>query len=246
MGVLEGKRALVTGGSRGIGRSIVTRLAADGAEVAFSYLHRHSDAAEVAAAVEAAGGRAHPLQADLRQVPDLRQLFDQAGNRLGGLDILVNNVGLMLRATLRDTTEEQFDAMIALNAKVTFFAIQEAIKQMADGGRIVNISSTATVLGHPSQAAYGASKAAVEQITRVAARSLISRGITVNVVAPGGIETESSVGDASPEVIAQWRRPTATGRLGLPEDIADIVAFLAGPDSRWLTGQTIRAAGGAV
>jgi len=246
MAALDGRKALVTGGSRGVGRAIVQRLARDGAEVAFCFLERRDAAREVVAAVSADGGRAHAIQADLVDTADLRRLFDEAEKLLGGLDILVNNAAVMRYLTFGDTTEEEYDALMALNVRATFFALQEAVRRLRDGGRIVNVSSTATVLAQPRQAVYAASKAAVEQFTRVAARAVGGRGITVNTVSPGAVETEELLATGSPETLAQWRRPTALGRLGLPADIADVVAFLAGPDARWVTGQNLRAAGGAV
>jgi 3-oxoacyl-[acyl-carrier protein] reductase len=234
---------LVTGGSRGVGRAIVERLTRDGAEVVFGFRERRAAADEVVAAT---GGRARAFQVDLRDLVDLRRFFDDAERALGELHILVNNAAVMHRLAFGDTAEDQYDEVMSLNTKATFFAIQEAVRRMDSGGRIINVSSTATVLANPAQAVYCASKAAVEQMTRVAARALAGRGIMVNTVSPGAIETESSLAGSSPEAVAQWRRPTAFGRLGLPADVADVVAFLAGPDARWLTGQNLRAAGGAV
>lgn len=243
---LDGRTALVTGGSRGIGRAVVQRLADDGAEVVLGYLERQEEAEGVVAAVAAAGGRAHAVRADLRVTADLRGMFDRAEALLGGLDIVVSSAAVMRHLSFADTTEEQYDDLMALNTRATFFILQEAVRRLRDGGRVVTISSTATVLAQPRQAVYSASKAAVEQLTRVAARTLGARGITVNAVSPGAVETEAVLAAASPETLSQWRRPTAFGRLGLPADVADVVAFLAGPDARWVTGQTLRAAGGAV
>ncbi|MFC4564148.1 SDR family oxidoreductase [Nocardiopsis mangrovi] len=241
---LSGAVAIVTGGSRGIGRAIALRLAGDGAAVALGY-HVDGDAAdEVAAGIRAAGGRAEAVRVDLRALPDIVRLFDVAVEEFGGLDILVNNAGTIATAAIADITEADYEDVMAVNAKAPLFALREAGRRMRDGGRVVNISSLNTALAEPGAAAYAASKAALEQFTRVAAVEFAERGITVNTVSPGPVETDLLFGNNPPEALGRIAAMTPLGRLGRPADIADVVAFLAGPDARWLTGQNLRATGG--
>jgi 3-oxoacyl-[acyl-carrier protein] reductase len=246
MGTLDGKSAIVTGGSRGIGQAIVRRLADEGAQVAFSYLTSESAAAQVVDLVAGQGGKALAVQADQGSIEDLSRLFDEAGHWLGGLDIVVCNAAESLPFLIGEVTEHSYDRLMAVNAKGTFFAIQHAARSMAHGGRIIGISSLDTVLHSPGGALYSASKAALEQFIMVAAIELGPRGITANAVSPGATDTDllrsanpGEVFEAEDE-IAQ----TALGRLGTPQDIAGVVAFLAGPDGGWVTGQNIRATGG--
>ena len=245
MGVLDGKAAVVTGGARGIGRAIVERLARDGAAVVFNYARDERAAAQVVKAVEAAGGNAHGVRLDLAGPGAAERLMDDAVARLGGLDILVNNAALSITpAPLAETDEEVFDRTMAVNTKSTFLTMRYAARHMRDGGRVVNISTLNTLRPAPGSAPYAASKGAVEQLTSVAAMELGSRGITVNTVSPGATDTdllhEANPGADFGPVVDE----TPLGRLGLPADIADVVAFLAGPDGRWLTGQNLRATGG--
>jgi 3-oxoacyl-[acyl-carrier protein] reductase len=243
---LDGKVAIVTGGSRGIGKGITDRLLRDGAVVVIGFRERADLARQAVAQAAAVDGRAYAVQCDLSWVDGVRKLFAEAEELAGGLDILVNSAATMHRAKFADTTEEVYDSIMALNVKGVFFAIQEAAHRMREGGRIVNISSAATALAHPSQAAYSASKAAVDQLTRVAAKEFAGRGITVNSVSPGAVETEEVTATVRPEVLQQWRKSSGFGRLGRPQDIADVVGFLVGPDARWLTGQSLRATGGTL
>jgi 3-oxoacyl-[acyl-carrier protein] reductase len=239
--MLTGKTALVTGGSRGIGRAIVERLTRDGAAVVFSFLQHQAAAAEVAAEVAAAGGNAHAVRADLGRLVEVRRLFDQAEGHLGGLDILVNNASVVVTASLAEVSEQAYDQVMAVNAKGTFFAIQQAARRLRDGGRIVNLSTVNTVLPAPGVVVYAASKAAVEQFTLVAARELAGRAITVNTVSPGFVDTEMFRGANLP---GAPERAAAMTPLGQPADVADVIAFLVGRDARWLTGQNLHASGG--
>ena len=246
-GRLGGKTALVTGGSRGIGRAVVRRLAADGAHVAFSYRQAERAAAEVVAAVEAAGGRAAAFRADLGEAGAARRLYDLAEQAAGPLDILVNNAAAAPNALIADTSDEALDAVLAVNVRAPFALIREAAERMRDGGRIINVSTVNTVLNGPRMSAYAASKAALELLGRVAAYELGSRGITVNAVLPGATETELfREHNPSDEPLAPLLAMTPLRRIGTPEEVADVVALLAGDDGRWLTGQAIRACGGLV
>jgi 3-oxoacyl-[acyl-carrier protein] reductase len=237
--VLTGKTAVVTGGSRGIGRAIVRRLAADGARVVFSY--RQDQAAADALAREV--GDAVAVRADQEDPRSIEVLFGPVAD---GLDILVNNAAITAPAPISDITPELFDRAMMVNAKFPLLAMRHAEPLMRDGGRIINISSLNTVLPGPGIALYCASKAALEQFTKVAAREFGPRGITVNTVSPGATDTELLRAGNPPEALEQWTTLTALGRLGEPADIADVVAFLAGPDARWITGQNIQANGGLI
>lgn len=241
MGVLDGKGAIVTGGSRGIGRAVVARLVADGATVVFSYREDRTAAEEVA---ERSAGRAIPVRADVGLDADVDALFAAADEQLDGLDILVNNAAIVRTAMITDVSDEEYDRTMAVNVRGVFRALRHATGRMRDGGRIVNISTANTVLAFPGISLYAASKAAVEQFTRVAAKELGPRGITVNTVSPGATDTDMLRGANSAEVLELMRSWSPLGRLGEPADVADVVAFLVGPDGRWMTGQNLRATGG--
>lgn len=236
---LAGKTAVVTGGSRGIGRAIVRRLAADGARVVFSY--RQDKAAADALARET--GNAVAVRADQEDPASIEALLEPAA---GGLDILVSNAAISAQAPIRDITPELFDRAMTVNAKFPLLAMQAAEPLLRDGGRIISISTLNTAMPAPGIALYCASKAALEQITKVAAREFGPRGITVNTVSPGATDTDLLRTSNPPEALEQTAALTALGRLGEPADIADVVAFLAGPDARWITGQNILATGGLI
>lgn len=244
MAGLAGKTALVTGGSRGIGRAIAERLAADGASVALSYLTNEAAAAQVAAAISAAGGTAHAVCSDLGAAGAARALYDEAERLLGPLDILVNNAGIVSDQPIAETTDEVLDAVLTVNLRSPFALIREAARRLRDGGRIINVSTLNTVMVGPRMAPYAASKAALELLGRVAAYELGGRGITVNAVLPGATDTDLFRDNNPEESVQALTALTALGRVGEPADIADVVAFLASDDARWLTGQSIRAAGG--
>ncbi|HEX9064256.1 MAG TPA: SDR family oxidoreductase [Streptosporangiaceae bacterium] len=245
MTTLPGKTALVTGGSRGIGRAIAERLAAEGASVVFSFLAAEREAAEVTAGVSAAGGVAHAVRADLGDPETALRLYDEAERLIGPLDILVNNAGVAPQGLIADLTGEDFDAVVRVNLTSPFMLIQQAARRMRSGGRIVNISTMNTVLAGPGMAPYAASKAGLELLGKVAAFELGSRQITVNAVLPGATDTDlwrqNNPDESSWSAVTQM---TALGRIGQPADVAAVVAMLAGPDGRWITGQCIRASGG--
>lgn len=246
---LHGKVALVTGASRGIGRAIALRLAQDGASVVVNYAHNHDAARTTVDAIIEAGGQALAVQADIASRAAIRHLFDTALRHYGQLDILVANAGYAVFKPLADISEEDFDATYAVNARGTFFCMQEALRHLADGGRIVCISTIGTLLNMPGGACYFGAKAAVEQFCRVAAREVAARNITVNAVSPGFIDTDmlrSVLAEGEPDGAAQLISMTPLARLGEGRDIAAAVAFLVGPDAAWMTRQNLAVDGGIV
>ncbi|MFD0319303.1 SDR family oxidoreductase [Streptomyces flavalbus] len=253
MGTLTGKKALVTGASRGIGRSIAERLARDGALVAVHYGRNAAAAQEVVAAIRADGGAAFTVHAELGvpgDVPTLWEGYDREVLRHSdspGLDILVNNAGITPRGEIEQTTPEAFDEAVAVNMRAPFFLTQQAVKRLHDGGRIINISSGATRIALTDIIAYAMTKGAVDAFTLTLAKALGGRGITVNAVAPGIIDTDMNAswlrGNEAAETSAA--QLSALGRIGRAEDVAAVVAFLASDDGRWVTGQVIDATGGS-
>lgn len=242
MALLTGKVAIVTGASNGIGRAIAERLAQEGATVVVNYGKSTDKAKAVVAGIESKGGKAVAIQADMSKIADARRLVRETVQRFGRLDILVNNAGISLAKSLVETTEQEFDQIFALNAKGPYFAMQEAATVIAEGGRIVNISTGGTHLGVPGATAYMGTKAALEQFTKGLAHELAPKGVTVNTVSPGFTDT-AMLWDVFREKGAQM---TPLKRLGKPQDIADVVAFVVSDQARWLTGQTIHASGGVV
>ena len=239
---LSGKVAIVTGASNGIGRAIAERFAEDGALVVVNYAKSAEKAQQVATGIQAKGGKAVVFQADMSRVADARRLVRETVTQFGRLDILVNNAGKFMPKPLMETTEDDFDQVIALNAKGPYFAMQEAANVLKDGGRIVNISTGGTHLSFPGATAYLGSKGALEQYTKGLAQELASRGITVNTVSPGFTET----GMMTEQFRQIGIQMSPFKRLGLPNDIADVVAFVVSEGARWLTGQNIHADGGIV
>jgi 3-oxoacyl-[acyl-carrier protein] reductase len=239
---LSGKVAIVTGASNGIGRAIAERLAEDGAIVVVNYSKSSEKAQQVVVGIQGKGGKALAVQTDMSQVAEARRLVIDTVKQFNRLDILVNNAGKFMPRSLDETTEEEFDSVIALNAKGPYFAMQEAAKVLKDGGRIVNISTGGTHLHFPGATAYLGSKAALEQYTKGLAQELASKGVTVNTVSPGFTET----GMMTEEYRQIGIQLTPMKRLGVPKDIADVVAFIVSEEARWLTGQTIQVGGGIV
>ena len=241
MSSLKGKVAVVTGASRGIGRGIAERLAKDGATIVVNYTKSAGEAEKVVSGIKGKGGNAMAVQADVSKVEDIRRLFQETKKVYGRLDILVNNAGIFWAKPILETTEEEYDQMFAVNAKGQFFALQEAAKHMAEGGRIVNISTGGTKRAFPGISAYGGSKSALEFFTKVAAKELGPKHITVNTVSPGYTETDML---SDPQFRTTGIQASPLGRLGTPADIAKVVAFIVSDDGGWITGDTIQAGGG--
>ncbi|WP_086682940.1 SDR family oxidoreductase [Streptomyces pseudogriseolus] len=245
-----GRTALITGGSRGIGRGISLRLAREGALVAVHYGHDHAAAERTVKEIEAEGGRAFAVHAELGVPGDAAALWAAFDEGLAtqeaepGLDILVNNAGITLPRPIAQVTEEDYDRVFAINTKAPFFIVQHALERLRDGGRIINISSVATRVPLPAIVAYTMTKGALDALTLNLAKELGPRGITVNTVAPGFTETEINPTLANPRIRQMYSDASVFGRLGAPADIADIVSFVAGDDARWMTGHWIDASGG--
>jgi len=244
MGSLTEKVAIVTGASDGIGRAIAERLAQDGATIVVNYGKSADKAKQVVVGIEEKGGKAVAIQADMSKVGDVGRLVKDTVRIFGRLNILVNNAGMFMYKPLVETTEEEFDRMFALNTKGPYFALQEAAKIIQKGGRIVNISTDGTHIGFAGATAYLGSKGALEQFTKGLAHELAPKGITVNTVSPGYTATAMLPADPTFRQIGEQASPLK--RLGIPKDIADIVAFVVSEEARWLTGQNIHAGGGVV
>ncbi|MFC8868695.1 SDR family oxidoreductase [Streptomyces sp. NPDC057148] len=249
MGVLTGRTALVTGASRGIGRGIAERLGRDGARVAVHYGRNGAAAKETVAAIEAAGGSAFTIEADLRAPRAAEALWEEFDRHADGLDILVNNAGIGSTRPIGEIGEEEYDAVFAVNVKAPFFILKHGMERLRDGGRVVNISSgLARTAVMPDNMAYSMTKGALDVLSRDLSKVLGTRGITVNSVAPGIIDTDNTAellhGSAD-----GWGRAaalSALGGVGAPSEVADVVAFLASHESRWITGSWVDATGGSL
>lgn len=241
---LKGRVAIVTGASSGIGAALAERLGTDGFAVIVNYAGHQEGADEVVRKVEASGGRATAVGADVTKAEEVRRLFDQAEAAYGGVDVLVNNAGRAIRKPLAEFEDADFDSVIRTNLYGGFYAMREAARRLRDGGRIVNISMSFQGPPIPGYGVYFASKAAIEEMTRVAAKELGGRGITVNALRPGPTRTKLFTDGKSPEVLHHFEQQIALGRLGEPQDIAESVSFLAGPQGGWITGQAFAANGG--
>lgn len=247
---LAGKAALVTGSSRGIGRQIAETLAARGARVIVNYpFEREAGAAaEVVGAIKAAGGEAIAVQADVTKIAEIEALFAATRKAFGAIDIVVSNAGgdVVMKPIL-EVTEDEFDRATALNAKAHFFVLRECARTITDNGRVIVIASSTTGMPYAGSAVYAGAKGAAELYARVLAKELGSRGVTVNAVSPGLVDTETSrAAGQVEERYALARRNTPLGRIGRPDDIADVVAFVASEDARWITGQNLRVGGGII
>jgi 3-oxoacyl-[acyl-carrier protein] reductase len=241
-----GKVALVTGASRGIGAAIAERLAAEGFTIIVNYAGSAADAEALASKIEKAGGRATTAQADVSDPAAVARMFDAADAAFGGVDVLVNNAGIMHLATIAESDDKFFDSHVAINLKGSFNTMREAAKRLRDGGRIVNMSSSQVGLLHPTYGIYAATKAGVEAMTHVMSKELRGRNITVNAVAPGPTATKLFLDGKPQQVIDHLTKLAPLERLGQPDDVANTVAFLAGPDGGWINGQVLRANGGII
>jgi 3-oxoacyl-[acyl-carrier protein] reductase len=238
------KVAIVTGASRGIGAAVAQRLAKDGFAVAVNYASSSAEADALVAQLTAAGAKAVAVKADVSNADDVRRMFETTEQQLGKVDVLVNNAGVLKTVPLADTSDALYDQTFDINVRGTFNTLREAAARMNDGGRIVNFSSTTLALNMPGYAIYNATKAAVESFTHVFAKELRGRNITVNAVAPGPIATSLFLDGKTEEQIQTFAKMPPLQRLGQPDDIASVVAFLAGPDAGWVNGQVLRANGG--
>ena len=243
---LHEKVAIVTGASRGIGSEIARVLAKAGASVVVNYVQNQHTANEVCAAITEAGGKCVAIQADVSNSADVRRLFDAAVEHFGRVDILVNNAGMLIFKKIAEVSDEEFDQILNVNLKSILYTLREAAGRLADSGRIVNISSTVTRLMLPKYGIYAATKGAVEQLTRIFAREIGDRGITVNTVSPGPVFTELFRAGKTEEDIQRMAAMSSLGRIGEVEDIAQIVLFLVSDEAQWITGQDIGANGGII
>ena len=240
------KVAIVTGASRGIGAAVAERLGLDGFTVIVNYSGDAAPAEALARKIEANGGRALTAKADVSDPIVVRGMFDAAEAAFGGVDVLVNNAGIMQLSAISDTEDASFSRQIDVNLKGTFNTLREAARRLRDGGRIINFSSSVVGLLQPTYGVYAATKAAVEAMSGVLTKELRGRGITVNAVAPGPTATDLFLKGKPQEVIDRLAKLAPLERLGQPADIANAVAFLAGPDGAWINGQTLRTNGGII
>jgi 3-oxoacyl-[acyl-carrier protein] reductase len=242
----NGKVAIVTGASRGIGSAIAERLARDGFSVIVNYSGSVEAADALVRKIGESGGRALAVKADVSDARAVREMFETTVSKFGGVDVLVNNAGVMALSNIADTDDAAFDKQIAINLKGTFNALREGAKRLRSGGRIINFSSSVVGLLQPTYAVYAGTKAAVEAMTSVLAKELRGRNITVNAVAPGPTATDLFLKGKPQAVVDHLAKLAPLERLGEPDDIARAVSFLAGPDGAWINGQVLRANGGII
>jgi 3-oxoacyl-[acyl-carrier protein] reductase len=244
MATTQTKCAVVTGASRGIGSMVAKRLARDGFAIVVNYAGNLSQAQEVVAAIEAAGGQAVAVQADVANAADVEQLFKQTLDTYGRIDVVVNNAGIMPLSAIAKGDVATFDKVIATNLRGTFLVLAQAAQHISDGGRVIAFSSSVLAKAFPTYGAYIASKAGVEGLVHVLTHELRGRNITVNAVAPGPVGTDLFLKGKTQAQIEELSKLPPLERLGQPEDIANVVSFLAGPDGGWVNGQVLRANGG--
>jgi 3-oxoacyl-[acyl-carrier protein] reductase len=240
------KVAIVTGASRGIGAAVAERLARDGFTVVVNYAESAGPAEALVRKIQDAGGQALAAKADVSDANAVRRMFDAAETAFGAVDVLVNNAGIMSPSSIAETDDVNFDRHIAINLKGTFNTLREAATRLNSGGRIINLSSSVVGLLQPTYGVYAATKAGVEAMTSILAKELRGRNITVNCIAPGPTATDLFLKGKPQAVIDHLVKLAPLERLGEPAEIADAVAFLAGPDGRWVNGQTLRANGGII
>ena len=246
MNTTTSRIALVTGASRGIGAAIAQRLARDGHAVLVNYAGNAAAAEQVVRNIESGGGKALAAQADVADATAVARMFDSAEAAFGGIDVLVNNAGILKLSAIGASDDALFDSQIAVNLKGTFNTLREASRRMRDGGRIVNFSTSVVGAKMENYGVYAATKAAVETLTAIQSKELRGRNITVNAIAPGPTATDLFLDGKSEELVQRMAKMNPLERLGTPEDIAAVVAFLVGPDGGWINGQVLRANGGMV
>jgi 3-oxoacyl-[acyl-carrier protein] reductase len=240
------RTAIVTGASRGIGAAVAERLAQDGFSAVVNYAGSEAEASALAKKIKAAGGRAITVRADVSKPVEVARMFDATEKEFGGVDVLVNNAGIMTLSSIATTDDAMFDRLIAVNLKGTFNGLREAAKRLRTGGRIISFSTSVIGLRLETYGIYAATKSAVETLTAILSKELRGRSITVNAIAPGPTATDLFLHGKSQEVIDRMAKMNPLERLGTPQDIAAAVAFLAGPDGSWINGQVLRANGGMV
>jgi 3-oxoacyl-[acyl-carrier protein] reductase len=238
------RSAIVTGASGGIGRAVAKRLASDGFAIAVNYAGNPAKAQEVVAEIKGAGGQALAIQGDIANADAVKNLFKQTQDTYGSIDVVVNNAGIMPLSPIAKDDVETFDRVIATNLRGTFLVLAQAAQHMAEGGRIIALSSSVLAKSFPTYGAYIASKAGVEGLVHVLANELRGRKITANAVAPGPVGTDLFLKGKTQSQIDELSKIPPLERLGQPEDIANVVSFLAGPDGGWVNGQVLRANGG--
>ena len=240
------RSAIITGSSQGIGAAVAERLAADGLAVVVNYASGAEAAQQLVAKIEAAGGRAIAVAADVSDPAAVAELFTRTEQAFGGVDVLVNNAGIMKLAPVAETPDDLFDRTVAINLKGAFNGMREAARRLREGGRIVSFSSSVVGLYQPTYAAYAATKAGVEAMSHILSKELGEKRITVNVVAPGPVATKLFLDGKTDEDIKPIVGRTPLGRLGEPDDIARAVSLLVSPDGGWINGQVIRVNGGVI
>lgn len=243
---MQQKTAIVTGASKGIGAEIAIRLAADGHAVVINYAQATADADGVVEKIRAAGGRAIAVKGDVAALDCARNMYDIAEREFGPVDVFVNNAGMLRKAPLAQSDDEMFERVVSVNLGGYFRGMRESARRIRDGGRIINISTSVIGFYHPEFGVYAATKGGIDAMTRILAKELGPRQVTVNAVAPGQVETALFLEGRTEEELRYYADRVPLGRLGQPTDIAGIVAFLVGPEADWLSGQVIRVNGGGV
>ena len=240
------RTAIITGASRGIGAAVAERLAKDGFSVVVNYAGSEAEASALVNKITSAGGRAIPAKADVSKADEVSRMFEVAEKEFEGVDVLVNNAGILLQSSIGSTDDTAFDRQIAVNLKGTFNGLREAAKRLRNGGRVINFSTSVVGLKLETYGVYAATKAAVETLTAILSKELRGRSITVNAIAPGPTATDLFLHGKSQELIDRMAKMNPLERLGTPQDIAAAVSFLAGPDGSWINGQVLRANGGMI